>query len=95
MGVAGVAVGVVTGILAASEASDISAGCVDNHCLPADAARGDAAETLGTVSTVGLVIGAAGIGVGVGLLVFGGSDEGAPKAALRAGPGSLTLRGAF
>jgi hypothetical protein len=95
VGFAGLAVGTVTGILAASEASDIDDGCVGNSCLAVDAPRASTAETLGTVSTVGFIVGAVGIGAGVGLLLFHRPGTEAQRTTLRVGPGSISLRGAF
>ncbi|MEJ7732471.1 MAG: hypothetical protein WKG00_25110 [Polyangiaceae bacterium] len=95
VGIAGLAVGTVTGIVAATEASGIEDGCVDDSCLASDAARASVAGTLGTVSTVAFIVGAAGVGAGVGLLLFHRPGTEPPRTSLRVGPGSIVVRGAF
>jgi hypothetical protein len=95
VGVAGLAVGAVTGIVSATEASRVDEGCVDDSCLPSDEGRADAASTLGTISTVGFLVGGAGVAVGVGLLLFQSPPDDSPRSSLRVGPGSLSFRTAF
>ena len=83
LGGVGLLLGAVTGAVAAVMASDIKKGCVDGHCLAADADRLRTARTLAKVSTAGFAVGGAGVLTGTILLFVrpgGGAD--APSASL-------------
>lgn len=74
----GLVVGTITGLMASSAKSDAEKGCVNNKCPPPTYADLDRAQSMATVSTVGFVVGIAGVGVGVvGLLTQPKAD--APK----------------
>jgi hypothetical protein len=63
-GAAGLVVGAITGLLAASKVSELRDRCPDNPCAPENAPLKEEATTLATVSTIGFVAG--------GLLAAGG-----------------------
>lgn len=94
VGAAGVAVGVVTGILAMGKASDVKDGCPNNHCanqkLVDEASSG---KTLGTVSTIAFIVGGVGVGVGVVGLFTGKKED--SNVGIAVGPGNVMLRGSF
>ena len=71
VGVAGVAVGAVTGLMAIGKANDAKTSCPDDGRCASQAAvdASDSAKTLGLVSTIGFIAGAVGIGAG-SVLVF-------------------------
>ena len=99
IGVAGLLVGTVTGVLALSSKRSAEAGCRDQQCPPSTWSDLDRAHSLATVSTVGFIVGAVGVGVGVGSFLFASPD--APSSAVQArfsvsgGTGSLSLSGSF
>jgi hypothetical protein len=71
VGVAGVATGVITGLMAASKYSQAESGCPSRACV--EGSPGDDAlhsfRTLRTVSTVGYVVGGVGLAGGIALLL--------------------------
>jgi hypothetical protein len=67
LAVVGTAVGLTTGALTLSRAGDLDAQCESDICAPSARDDLDAAQTLGTISTIGFVAAA----VGVGALVLG------------------------
>jgi hypothetical protein len=71
VGVVGLAVGAVSGALVASKTSSLDGECVDKACPASRQSDIDSASTLATVSTVGFVVGGAGIATGVVLLLLG------------------------
>lgn len=86
VGAVGVGIGSVTGIMAFSKTSDVEGQCTGKSCPPRVSSDLDSSLSLGTVSTVAFVVGAAGIGVGVlGLVMSNKADttEPASAAALR------------
>lgn len=96
--IAGIGVGTVTGILALDKANAAKDACPDLACP--DASNLDdvkTGRTLGTISTIGFVVGAVGAAVGIyGLLVGPSRKPSAPatgKAALYIDPSGL--RGSF
>ncbi len=101
VGAFGLALGVITGVMATSEADDIKSRCADNHCLPEDEAQGDEAEVLAGLSTVGFVLAGAGAVAGVVLTVWRLSDpsgsgrDGGPSAVVKLAPGYVGLTGTF
>lgn len=102
VGVAGLAVGAVTGILALGKKSDGDEGCSKNdpNLCPADAvsAREDG-FTFATVSTIGFIAGGALAAGGVVLFVVGGEDEGSGTSAARLStelrPNGVAISGVF
>jgi hypothetical protein len=93
---AGVGVGSVTGIMAAGAASDAKVDCPGGQCI-SDQARQDAesGQTLGTISTVAFIVGAAGAGLAVYGLVWGNKKQDTTAATVSLVPGGATLRGWF
>jgi hypothetical protein len=73
VGVIGLGVGTVTGLMATSKKSDLESACDDNGACP-ESSRDtlDSGKTLGTISTVGFVVGAVGIAAGVVLYLTSG-----------------------
>lgn len=79
VGGAGLVVGGVTGFLALGKKSDLE-GCVKERCPSSQEDTLDGAKTMATVSTVGFAVGFVGVGVGVVLLLTGGSSTSAAVA---------------
>lgn len=82
VGGAGFVVGGIFGILALGKKSDLDDACPNKVC-PSAAQQDtiDSGKTLGTVSTIGLVVGAVGVGAGVILLLSGGSSSSSKSSA--------------
>ena len=104
VGVAGLAMGTITGVIALNKKSALAERCPDQWCYPDDQSLADAAKTNATLSTVGFVVGGVGVATGVVLLAVRAST--APEQAqlapehqaawrLELGPSKLELRGRF
>ncbi len=103
IGIAGLIVGGVTGALALSSKHAAEAGCVNERCPPSTWSDLDRAHSYATISTVGFIVGAVGIGVGIGSFLMArpasAAASGAPS--LRANvsfanqASSLSLSGRF
>src|SRR5262249_16941613 len=76
IGVAGLALGAVTGARRMTKAWDVKSRCQGTHCLTTDEPEGHAASTLATLSTIGFVAGGAAGVTGIVLLITrpGGSS---------------------
>jgi hypothetical protein len=61
VGVVGIGVGTVTGIIALGKASDVKKACSGTHCPPATKSTVDSGRTTATISTIGFVVGGAGL----------------------------------
>ncbi len=75
IGAAALAAGIVTGALAAGKTTAIEGGCRDIEpgrakCTPEGLAAAESAQSLGLISTVGFVIGGAGLATGALLFVM-------------------------
>ncbi|MDB4995989.1 MAG: hypothetical protein JWM74_3421, partial [Myxococcaceae bacterium] len=82
LGIAGLAVGSVTGAMALSRKSDIDGRCPNkNDCPESVRSDLDTAKTFGLISTVGFIAGGVGVVGGVVLLLTSGSSP-TPKAQL-------------
>ncbi len=95
VGAVGLGVGAVTGVMALGAGSDAKTACPNGVCRDQkaldDATSG---QTLGTVSTIGFVVGAAGAAVGIyGLTLKPKKADGRVGVAL--GPSFVGLRGQF
>ncbi|MBI5534470.1 MAG: hypothetical protein HY898_17225 [Deltaproteobacteria bacterium] len=64
IGVAGLAVGAVTGILTMSKKSTIDSECPDRQCTPDGRSAVDSAQTTGLISTIGFGVGIVGLAGG-------------------------------
>lgn len=104
VGVAGVAVGAVTGLMAIGKSNNAKdAGCNnDGPCrVPAAVDAADSARTLATISTIGFIAGGVGVAAGAVLFFTAPSKKAAPTTGIRvvpnAGPnaGGLTVLGSF
>lgn len=101
VGVAAIGVGVVTGILTLDDAAELKDRCPDNPCPEDNESLADSVNTLGTVSTIGFVVGGAAIGAGVLWLLLqpnGPTEEAAtaqPAVEFLVGPTALGVRGTF
>lgn len=97
VGAAGLVVGGITGVLAMGKASDLDAACPDGRC-PADRQGDiDSYSTLGTLSTVGFIVGGVGVAAGAALFFTAPKANAAQKASVTPvlGPGSLGFVGRF
>ncbi|WP_437502405.1 tetratricopeptide repeat protein [Sorangium sp. So ce1099] len=108
LGAVGLGVGAATGIVSLSKVSDIKSQCDGRRCPAELQGDADTATTLGHVSTVGFIVGAASAAAGVVLLVVRPGGDGAPDAAGAAprarrgvvwsagvGLGGVALQGSF
>lgn len=79
IGIAGVGVGTVTGILALSKKSSLDTACGPSKtgCPSSSQSDIDSAKTMGTISTVGFIVGGVGVAAGVVLLLTEGSSSSA------------------
>jgi hypothetical protein len=86
-GVALLAVGAVLGVLVIGEKSTFDEHCDEQRgtCDEEGLAARDTGEALGPISTVALVLGGVGVGVGAVWLIAGSTSD-APTGTLRAGP---------
>ncbi len=88
VGLAGLLVGGVTGLMTLKKKSTVDANCdAQKRCNKKGADAADSGKTLGTISTVGLVVGGVGLGLGAYFLIRGGK-EGAPETALVSSAGT-------
>jgi hypothetical protein len=93
--IAGVAVGAITGVLAFGKASTAKDACPNvNDCSAAGMDAVNSGRTLGTISTIGFIVGGVGAVVGVYGLVWG-KPESSTSVAVSVGPMGGGLRGTF
>jgi hypothetical protein len=78
LGLVGVGVGTVTGLMSISQVNDVRKDCVGDVCKPSRQSDIDAAQSLGTISTVAFIVGGAGIAAGVIGLVLSGKQSTEP-----------------
>lgn len=96
VGGAGLGLGIVTGIVAMGQHSDLASACKGGSCGPAQKGELDSYHTMGTLSTIGFIVGGVGAAAGVTLLVLRPKTENAaPAAAVVVGPGTLSAIGSF
>ena len=97
VGVVGVALGSIFGLNASSDWSDAKSSCTSypNGCTAHAKSLSDDARSEATVSTVAFVIGAAGLAGGVVLWLTAPDGREEPHAALKLGPGQVSLAGRF
>ncbi|MBK7584496.1 MAG: hypothetical protein IPI67_30375 [Myxococcales bacterium] len=85
VGLAGLAVGGITGAMVLGKKSTIEDHCVDTQCDATGKDAADSAQTLGLVSTIGFGVGVVGLGLSTVLLLSGGTAE-TPQRARRTLP---------
>jgi hypothetical protein len=100
VGALGLGVGAVTGLMSLGKVRDLETQCPTKRCSPALEDTADSAKTLGTVSTIGFVVGGVGAAAGAALLLFRPVDQKDEKDAgarvrVGLGPGSVFVGGAF
>jgi hypothetical protein len=80
VGGVGLVVGAVTGIIAMGKASDLDGKCPGGKCTDASLQSDiDSYKSMGTISTIGFIVGAVGIGAGVVLWVTAPKESAAAK----------------
>lgn len=97
VGGASLVVAAITGGLSFAQAQDVKDQCIDFRCPAELEDEADRSRALGTVSTVGFVVGGAAVAAGV-VLTFvrpGGEDASEAQITPVLGPGWLGLRGRF
>jgi hypothetical protein len=92
LGVAGIGVGTITGIMAASKVSAASARCETGPCVSAEETRG--AEGLITASAVSFTLGGAGLATSAVLLYLGRRVSSTDEIKVGDGDGKVTARAA-
>ena len=81
VGAVGIGVGAVTGLIVGSKSSDLDSNCrPDGGCPRSQDSTLSSARTMATVSTIGFIVGGAGVAAGVILLVTQGTTSAAPRA---------------
>jgi hypothetical protein len=97
VGGAGLLVGGVTGVLAMGKRSDLDDACPQGRCPASQQDTLDSYRTLGTISTVGFVVGVVGAGAGVTLLLTAPkkSESAARSLGIQVGASSVALGGSF
>jgi hypothetical protein len=101
VGIAGVAVGAVTGLVAMRRSTDLEDQCAGKVCPTSYDDDIASARTMAKVSNITFAIGLAGLAVGTGALLFGGDDVSEPTASRgvrvepEVGPLRLGVRGSF
>jgi hypothetical protein len=80
----GLGVGAITGVLSISKVSDVKKDCPNNICPAGRQSDIDSAKSLGTISTIGFIVGGVGVATGViGIVLQNkqGHSEAAPAGA--------------
>lgn len=99
VGAVGLGVGAVTGLIVGSKSSDLTKNCrSDGACPSSQDSTLSSANTLATVSTIGFIVGGAGVVAGVVLLLTQGATTTAarkPGVQPRVGAGYAGLDGTF
>lgn len=96
-GVAGLGVGVVTGLMATSKHQSAEDACPGGACVQGSSGADDAESfrSLRTVSTVGYVVGIVGVGAGITLWLTSPKRAESARVGAWMGPNSAGLRGRF
>lgn len=97
VGAAGLVVGGVTGVLAMGKHGDLEDACAQGRCPASQQDTLDSYRTLGTISTIGFVVGGVGAVTGVTLLLTSPkkSESASRGVGLQIGARSVALRGSF
>jgi hypothetical protein len=95
LGGAGLAFGVVTGVMAMSRQSDLEESCPGGQCEPAFHADVDSFNTMRTLSIVGFGVGVVGVGAGLALLLTAPAEQEMAHVTPWVGLASAGVRGRF
>lgn len=95
VGGAGVAFGVVSGLVMISKKHELDDACPTGRCSPSSSDQLDAYRSARTVSMVGWGVGLVGLGVGAGLWIAGPRATSTTSMVVVVGPSSAALRGEF
>jgi hypothetical protein len=100
VGIAGVAVGAVTGVMVLGKKSTVDEECNEQkRCSQTGLDAADAGSTLGTVSGIGFIAGGVLLGAGAVLVLTSGGGSGSKGSdggtALHLGPGRIAWSGRF
>lgn len=93
IGAAGLVVGGVTGALFLGKKSDLETSCPNKNCTtPAGQSDLSSTKTMGTISTIGFIVGGVGLAAGAVLLLTGGSPAKASVTGKTSKANELTVR---
>jgi hypothetical protein len=94
VGVAGLGVGLTTGLMALGKKSTADSQCSDElkHCTAAGRDAASSGRTLAVVSTVGWIAGALGVGAGAYFIITASPRSGQTALSTDVGPGGAALR---
>ncbi len=95
IGVVGIGIGALTGLVAISDKNKLEKACTNGKCPPTQQSAVNSYNTMGTLSTVGFVVGGLALAGGIVLIVTAPKD---PKAAFVSpylAPGEAGLTGRF
>ncbi|MGH7439921.1 MAG: hypothetical protein ACRENE_29890, partial [Polyangiaceae bacterium] len=81
VGAVGLGLGAVTGAMSLSKVSDTKKECPMNRCPPSAQSDVDSAKSLGTISTVGFIVGGVGVAAGTVLFLLRSPSSDSPPAA--------------
>lgn len=81
VGVASLATGITTGLIAVGKHDSLSQGCPNNTCTPSYSDELNSFRTYRTISTIGYVVGLVGLGAGVTILTLSARDSRASSVA--------------
>lgn len=95
VGVVGVGIGAVTGLVAISDKNKLEKSCTNGKCPPSQQSNISSYNTMGTLSTVGFVVGGLALAGGVVLIVTAPKDPKAAFVSPYVGPGEAGLTGRF
>jgi hypothetical protein len=101
VGAAGLIVGGITGLLALGKHGDLSNACQNGNCTADKQSDVDSYHTMGTISTVGFIVGGVGIAGGIVLLLTAPKAQaaptplGRPRVSPYIGLGSIGAQGTF
>jgi hypothetical protein len=92
-GLAGLAIGAISGVVALGDKSTLNGACHAGACPESASSALSGGKTAGTVSTVGFVVG--GVGVAAGVVLYFLDLGGGATATARVGIGEVGLSGTF
>jgi hypothetical protein len=95
VGTVGLAIGVGAGLAASKKYRSAETSCPDAGCTPSGADDVDSFRQLRTISTIGYVVGAVGIGAGVTLWLTAPKQTTTVRTGVYLGAKSAGVRGSF